>query len=159
THWVHETVGTNWRMTEMQAAIGRRQLAKLPQWIELRRRNARILDGMLAGVPGIAVGVPPAGFGHSYYKYTALLEPGRLRDGRSPQRVAEAVTAEGIPCQPTTFSEIYLEKAFADAGVAPAARLPNARRLSETALLFMVHPTLEERDLRDTGDAIVKVMR
>jgi hypothetical protein len=158
TRWVHESFGTNWRMTEMQAAIGRRQLQKLNQWVALRRHNARLLDAALAGVPGLAVNVPPADFGHAYYKYCVLLEPARLRPDWNLHRVVGAINAEGIPCQLTSFSEIYLEKAFVDHGLAPGARLPNAQRLSETSILFMVHPTLGERDIRDTADAIVKVM-
>ena len=159
TLWVHDSVGTNWRMTEVQAAIGRRQLQKLDQWVALRRRNARLIDAALAEVPGLAVHVPPPGFDHAYYKYCALLEPAHLRPDWSLQRVVQAINAEGIACQVTTFSEIYLERAFADQGLAPSSRLPNARRLSETGMLFMVHPTLTERDIRDTGDAIAKVMR
>ncbi len=156
--WVHESFGTNWRMTEMQAAIGRRQLKKLAQWLEVRRRNARLLDAALAGVPGLSVHVPGAGFGHAYYKYCACIEPARLRPGWNLDRIVEAINAEGIPCVAGTAGEIYLEKAFADRGLAPAERLPNARRLGETCIIFMVHPTLAERDIRDTADAVAKVM-
>jgi dTDP-4-amino-4,6-dideoxygalactose transaminase len=159
TQWVHETFGTNWRMTEVQAAIGRRQLRKLEQWVALRRRNARILDGLLAKLPGIVAHVPPPGFAHAYYKYCAFLEPQRLRAGWDLDRVVEAINAEGIACVAGSAGEIYLEKSFADRGFAPAARLANARRLAETGMIFMVHPTLGENDMRDTGDAIAKVMR
>jgi hypothetical protein len=157
--WVHESFGTNWRMTEMQAAIGRCQLKKLGEWLERRRRNARLLDAALAGVPGLTVHTPAPEFGHAYYKYCAFIEPDRLRSGWDLHRVVEAINAEGIACVAGSTGEIYLEKAFADNGLAPAARLPNARRLAETGMIFMVHPTLAERDIRDTGDAIVKVMR
>jgi len=157
-NWVHQSFGTNWRMTEMQAAIGRRQLKKLDQWLEARQRNARMLDSALAGVPGITAPVPPPGFGHAYYKYCAFIEPERLRDGWNLNRIVEAINAEGIPCMAGNAGEIYLEKAFSDSGLAPPARLPNARRLAETGIIFMVHPTLAERDIRDTADAIVKVI-
>jgi hypothetical protein len=157
-HWVHESFGTNWRMTEMQAAIGRRQLKKLAQWLEIRRRNARLLDAALSKVPGLMVHVPPTGFGHAYYKYSAFIEPARLRPGWDLHRVVDAINAEGIACVAGSTSEIYLEKAFADRGLTPAARLPGAQRLGETSMIFMVHPTLTERDIRDTADAIVKVM-
>jgi len=159
SRWVHESFGTNWRMTEMQAAIGRRQLTKLPHWLELRRRYARLLDAALAAVPGLTVQVPPPGFGHAYYKYCAFIEPARLRPGWDLYRIVEAINAEGIACVAGSAGEIYLETAFADRGLAPPARLPNAQRLGETGILFMVHPTLTERDIRDTADAIVKVMQ
>lgn len=157
-HWVHDSVGSNWRMTEMQAAIGRRQLGKLANWLELRRRNARLLDGALSGVQGIAVHTPPPAVKHAFYKYCIQIDPARLRAGWDVQRVAAAINSEGIPCQFTNFSEIYLEKAFVNRGLAPGARLPNAQRLSDTSLLFMVHPTLAARDIQDTADAVLKVM-
>jgi dTDP-4-amino-4,6-dideoxygalactose transaminase len=155
---VHEDFGSNWRMTEMQAAIGRCQLRKLPHWVELRRRNAALLDRALAGVRGIAAPAPPPGVGHAYYKYCAVVDPAALAPGWSVPRVADAINAEGIPCQQTGVSEIYLEKSFAAAGLAPAARLPGARRLAETGLLFVVHPTLSERDMNDAAEAIARVM-
>lgn len=158
-YWVHESFGTNWRMTEVQAAIGRRQLAKLPQWLERRRANARLLDEALARVPALRVHGAPDDFGHAYYKYTVFIEPARLRPGWHLNRIVEAINAEGIGCIAGVANEIYLEKAFTDRGLAPAGRLPNCQRLAESGIIFMVHPTLTERDIRDTADAIVKVMK
>jgi hypothetical protein len=158
-NWVHESIGTNWRMTEVQAAIGRRQLQKLDQWVALRRRNARLLDALLAKVPGLAAPVPPPDVGHAYYKYCAFLDPARLRAGWDLRRVVEAINAEGVACVAGRAAEIYMEKAFVDRGLAPASPLPNARRLAETGIFFMVHPTLAESDIRDTGNAIAKVMK
>ena len=113
----------------------------------------------MAGVFGLTVPVPPPGFGHAYYKYYAILEPERLRPGWDLFRVVEAINAEGIPCQASNISEIYCEKAFVDHGLAPVRPLPVAQRLAATGIIFMVHPTLTEPDIRDTADAILKVMR
>jgi dTDP-4-amino-4,6-dideoxygalactose transaminase len=130
----------------------------LPGWLDLRRRNARMMDAALAGVPGLRIHVPPEAYGHSYYKYYAFIEPERLVPGWTQQRIIDAINREGIPCIAGSCSEMYLEKAFTDAGIGPAARFPNARRLGETSLMFMVHPTLAERDVHDTCNAIAKVM-
>jgi dTDP-4-amino-4,6-dideoxygalactose transaminase len=154
--WLHESFGTNWRMTEMQAAIGRRQLAKLPAWLASRRRHAQLLAHELAGTPGLVVRPHPAG--HAFYKFYAFVDPGRLAPEWTRQRVIAAITAEGIPCAEGSCSEMYLEQAFVDAGLAPAAPLPVARELGETSLMFMVHPTMKERDVLDTAAAIRKVM-
>ncbi len=156
--WVHQSIGTNWRMTEMQAAIGRRQLKKLPKWLEIRRRNAQLLDTALAEVAGLTINVPPSGIAHAYYKYCAFIEPERLHGDWDANRIVEAINAEGVSCVASGVSEIYLEKAFADHGSAPPARLPNARKLAETGIIFMVHPTLSDDDIRDTAEAIIKVM-
>lgn len=157
--WAHESFGTNWRMTEMQAAIGRLQLAKLPGWVARRQHLAGILTDGLAALPGIRVTRPGPDIGHAYYKYYAFLEPERLRPDWNNNRIITAINAEGIPCIGGSCSEIYLEKAFIDTGLAPAARLPIAQRLGATSLSFLVHPTLNDSDMRDTCAAVAKVMR
>ena len=156
--WLHESFGSNWRMTEMQAALGRRQLSKLPKWTASRRRNASLMDAALAAVPGLRVHVPPAEFGHSYYKYYLFVEPSRLRRDWTRQRILDAIGAEGIPCAAGICPEIYLEKSFSERGLGPASRLPNAKKLGETSIMLMLHPTMTEDDIRDTCDAVIKVM-
>lgn len=157
--WLHESFGTNWRMTEMQAAIGRRQLLKLPAWLAARRRNAELLNTRLANVRGLELRVPHPDCGHAYYKYYVFVDPAQLRAEWTRERVVEALNAEGIPCISGGCSEIYLEAAFDDSGFRPAAPLPVARKLGETSLMFMVHPTMGRQDVLDTASAIRKVMQ
>ena len=157
--WLHESFGTNWRMTEMQAAIGRVQLRKLPGWVEKRRRNAGILTARFAQLPALRATVPPPEVGHAYYKYYTFVRPEALKDGWNRNRIMLAVQAEGIPCFVGSCSEIYREKAFQEAGLGPAARLPVAKELGETSLMFLVHPTLSEADMEDTASAVEKVLR
>ena len=154
--WLHESFGTNWRMTEMQAAIGRRQLKKLPTWLASRRRHAQLLMQELAATPGLAIRQPPAG--HAFYKFYAFVDPERLAADWTRQRIISAIVAEGIPCAEGGCSEMYLEQAFVDANLGPAAPLLVAREQGEASLMFMVHPTMSDRDLRDTASAIRKVM-
>ncbi len=158
-HWMHGSFGTNWRMTEMQAAIGRLALRRLPEWLRLRRRNAALLTRQLRGVAGLRLALPPDHVEHSYYKYYAFIEPERLRPGWSRDRILAALTAEGIPCGSGACPEIYLEKSFDGGSLRPFKRLPNARRLGETSLMLLVHPTLAEQDLLDTCTALKKVLR
>ena len=110
--WLHESFGTNWRMTEMQAVIGRIQLRKLPVWIERRRRNADILTKAFLNVPALRVTTPPDHISHAYYKYYVFLKPDMLKTGWDRKRIIVAINAEGIPCFTGSCSEIYLEKAF-----------------------------------------------
>ena len=156
--WLHESFGTNWRMTEMQAAIGRVQLRKLPHWLEQRRRNAAILTACFRDVPALRVSEPPDHIGHAYYKYYAFVRPERLRKGWNQGRIIAAIVAEGVPCFSGSCSEIYLEKAFEQNDLRPAKRLPTARELGETSLMFLVHPTLTEEDARATCRAVEAVL-
>ena len=114
--WLHESFGTNWRMTEMQAAIGRVQLRKLPQWLTLRRRNAAVLTDGFSRIPGLRLTIPPKEIEHAYYKYYVFVEPEALKSDWSRDRIMTALMDEGIPCNSGSCSEIYLEKAFRDRG-------------------------------------------
>lgn len=156
--WMHEDLGTNWRMTEMQAAIGRIALKRLPGWIEKRRQNAQILNEGLKQIPGIDVLIPEEQFGHSYYKYYAMIQPDSLQNGWNRDQVVKALQAEGIPCGSGSCSEIYLEKVFEKQGLQPAERRPVARDIGERSLMFMVHPTLGETEMQDIISALTKVM-
>jgi dTDP-4-amino-4,6-dideoxygalactose transaminase len=155
--WRHESFGTNWRLTEMQSALGRVLLRKLPQMVEKRRRLAATLTEGFSSMEALRVTVPPREIGHSYYKYYVFLRLEHLRSEWTRQRIIDAINAEGIPCFGGICSEIYLEKAFPES-MRPRGRLPVAKELSETALEFLVHPTLSESDMNDTVAAVAKVL-
>lgn len=157
--WLHESFGTNWRMTEMQSAIGRIQLRKLADWVAQRRRNAAVLTERFSRIPGLRVTSPSEEIGHAYYKYYVFVELEALRSGWTRDRIMDAVNAEGIPCFSGSCSEIYLEKAFDGLPSRPASRLKVACRLGETALMFQVHPTLGASDMNDIVAAVDKVMQ
>ena len=155
--WVHESLGTNWRMTEMQSAMGRVLLNKVLDRVGKRRRLAAILSEGFSKHPALRVTAPPAEVVHSYYKYGVFLRPERLKSDWSQVRVLEAINAEGIPCVSGSCSEVYLEKGFPEE-LRPKQSLKVARELGESGLTFLVHPTLTEDDMRDTCRAVEKVL-
>jgi hypothetical protein len=155
--WLHESFGTNWRLTEVQSAVGRVQLRKLPQWLSIRRKYAQNLTDEFVTLPGLRVTVPPKHIEHAYYKYYAFVRPETLRAEWSRDRIIEAVKAEGIPCFSGSCSEIYLEKAFPPEW-RPKKRLAVARELGETSLIFLVHPTLMPEQIVRTCEAVRQVM-
>jgi dTDP-4-amino-4,6-dideoxygalactose transaminase len=155
--WLHESFGTNWRLTEFQSALGRVLLRKVPRMVEVRRRNAGILTQGFLQHEALRVPQPPRHFGHSFYKYYAFVRPDKLRNGWTRDRILAAIVAEGIPCFTGSCSEIYLEKAFAPE-LRPAERLMVAKELGETSLMFLVHPTLSETEMHDTCRAVTKVL-
>jgi len=155
--WLHESFGTNWRLTEVQSAVGRIALRKLPGWLSIRRRYAQILTDEFTAIPGLRVTTPPKHIEHAYYKYYVFLRPEALRPGWTRDRIVEAIKAKGVPCFSGSCSEIYLEKAFPPEW-RPQQRLSVARELGETSLMFLVHPTLNEEDMRATCEAVREVM-
>jgi len=155
--WLHESFGTNWRLTEMQSALGRVLLRKLPQSVQARRKLAAILTERFSRIPALRVTIPPDEVDHSYYKYYVFLRREHLREGWDRKRIIRSILAEGVPCFEGSCSEIYLERAFPEA-MRPPERLPVAKELGETALMFLVHPTLTESDMHDCADAVEKVL-
>jgi dTDP-4-amino-4,6-dideoxygalactose transaminase len=159
--WLHDGFGTNWRMLEMQAVIGRRQLTKLAEWTRLRRRNAAAIEAACGEFPSLRVPTPPSaetGSRHAYYKCYVYTRPEGLKSGWSRDSVIEEITSAGVPCFHGSCSEVYLEKAFDGTKWRPRDRLPFARQLGETSLMFLVHPTLTESELRETCDVLRDVM-
>jgi len=132
-------------------------LRRLPESVQTRRRLAGLLNERFSQIPALRVTVPPDDSTHSYYKYYVFLRSEHLREDWTRQRIVDAISAEGVPCFVGSCSEIYLERAFPPE-LRPRERLPIAWELGETALMFLVHPTLSERDMHDTADAVEKVL-
>lgn len=156
--WLHESWGSNWRLTEPQSAIGRVQLRKLPTWTAARTLHAEIFQERLGGLDLLRVPKVPDHMAHAYYKLYGYLRPEALRDGWSRQRIIAEFEERRIPALSGTCSEIYLEKAFQIGDLAPKERLPVAKELGETSLMFLVHPTLTPEMVHRTADAIVEVL-
>lgn len=166
--WLHESFGSNWRMTEMQAAIGRIQLRKMDEWTEARHSNSSlILDECekheVFRVPSMNRSL----FSklednsykcvHAYYKLYVFIEPNKLSDSWDRDRFISEINSRGVPCYSGSCSEIYLEKAFESIFKNPPKRLPCAKLLGETSLMFLVHPTLDEREITKTCQVIGEV--
>ncbi|WP_430513853.1 DegT/DnrJ/EryC1/StrS family aminotransferase [Pannonibacter phragmitetus] len=144
--WLHESIGTNWRLTEAQSALGRIQLARMPDWHAARARNAAVIMEAARSNPLFRVPEIPNSVTHAWYKaYVFVNGDAALRD-----RVMAEISAQGVPCFSGSCSEIYREKAF---GGLPE-RLPVAQELGDTSLMFLVHPTLTEAELEKTAAAI-----
>ena len=155
--WLHHSFGTNGRMTEMQSAIGREQLMLLPSWTDIRRRHADRLAACFNQIDALRTPLPDSDTLHSYYKCYTFVRPEKLEINWDRDAILSAINAEGIPCFSGSCSEVYLEKAFAGTEMPPPQRLPVARELGETSLMFLVHPTITNADIEDTCAAVDKV--
>ncbi len=155
--WLTDTFGTNWRMTEFQAAIGRLQLQKLDGWLRARRENSAAMTEVFQKIPVVRVPLPEPVIGHACYKYYVYVEEKSLRPDWTRDRIVKELNELGVPCFTGSCSEIYLEKAFESIPTRPAERLPIAQELGETSLMFLVHPTITKEWLSETLDLIRSV--
>lgn len=156
--WLHESFGTNWRMTEMQGVIGRIQLTRMPGWWAARQRNAKAIWDTARQLPGLRVPEVPGDVEHAAYKCYVFVEPEKLGEGWDRDRIQEEIVAMGVPCFSGSCSEVYLEKAFDGTGWRPDERFPVARELGETSLMFLVHPTLTQSEIEKTCRVLTEVM-
>lgn len=140
--WLHESFGTNWRMLEMQAVIGRIQLKRMAEWTRVRTQNAHMLRGVLTAFDFIRQPEIPAHITHANYKFYAFVEPQKLKSGWTRDRILQELNDAGVPAMQGSCSEVYLEKAFDGASFKPVERLPVAKELGETSIMFLVHPTI-----------------
>lgn len=161
--WLHESFGTNWRMIEMQAAIGRIQLRRMTEWTTARARNAAMLGEAMvpfAGPDGV-VRLPTleeTGSLHAQYKYYAYVRPDRLAAGWDRDRVVAEIGARGVPCFQGSCSEVYLEKAFDGTSWRPGKPLAVAQELGATSLMWLVHPTLTAEQMQAASRATADVL-
>ncbi len=155
--WLHESFGTNWRMTEMQAAIGRIQLTRMTDWTAKRQAYAAQLDQAASDFDCVRLVEVPEYSEHAEYKHYMFIKPDYLAEGWDRDRIVNAIVERGVPCFQGSCSEVYLEKAFDNTPWRPEKRLPNAVELGETSIMFLVHPTLAEDEIAKTTQVMKEV--
>jgi dTDP-4-amino-4,6-dideoxygalactose transaminase len=156
--WVNESFGSNWRMIEIQAVLGRIQLRRMPQWNAQRAANAQRIAAACREQPLVRVPAVPGDVVHAYYRFYTFVRPQRLAAGWTRDRIVEEIVARGVPCFQGSCSEMYREKAFDGTGWRPRAPLPVAHELGETSLAFLVHPTLTDEQIERTCRVVKDVL-
>ena len=148
--------GSNMRMSEVQAAVGRSVLRKLPSWVETRRRHAHKLAEACEAA-GLRTPMPSTDFRHSFYRFHSYVRPNRLAEGWNRDRILMAMRDRGIPCMAGTCFEIYRESAF-PIEWKPTSPLKNAFELGQTSIAWLVHPTLSDEAIQYSCEVIRDVM-
>ena len=155
--WIHDSIGTNWRLTEMQSALGRYQLGQLNDWVAQRRANVHALNNALAGTKGIRLTIPDNSTFHAGYKYYFFVEPDCIKEGWNRDKIVAEIHASGVPCFTGTCPEIYREKGFSELyGDQPS--LPVAKTLGETSVMLNVHPGITPELITRCAEAVQGVM-
>lgn len=153
--WLHESFGTNWRITEMQSAIGRIQIQQMPEWFSTRNHYAQQILDTCQAFNFISVPVIPDYIAHAFYKCYVFVDPAQLASDWSRDIIINTLNEQGVPCFSGSCSEVYLEKAFDNKAFKPEKPLKNAQQLGETSLMFLVHPSLQQSEV----DKVCQVIR
>lgn len=156
--WLHESFGTNWRLTEMQSAVGLIQLSRMQKWTATRNKYAEKILGVLKQYPFIHVPEVPSHIGHAFYKCYAFVNLKQIGNKITRDEIIDLINEQGVPCYSGSCSEVYLEKAFDNKAFKPKERLKNAVELGETSLMFLVHPTLKEDEIEKTCNVIEQIL-
>jgi len=170
----HVTLGFNYRMGALNAAIGINQLDRLESMVEKRNKNASYLRERLSDVPEV---IPPKEFSHcknAYYKFVCRIDQEKVKVDL--MEFVEAIKAEGIPVTPRYPKPLPLQKVFREKcgygstdcpygcdkyGKEPAflnGIWPVAECVGKEAFVIQVHPTIEEEDFNDAVKAIKKII-
>lgn len=157
--WLHESFGTNWRLTEMQSAVGRLQLRKMAKWTETRLDYATQIWDTAQSLKGLRVPQVPAHILHAAYKCYVFVDESALVEGWNRDRIMNEIVGRGVPCFSGSCSEVYLEKAFDGTNFRPEVELPIAQELGHSSLMFLVHPTLTREEIQLTCETIRAVMK
>jgi dTDP-4-amino-4,6-dideoxygalactose transaminase len=156
--WLHESLGSNWRMLEIQSIVGRIQLGRMSEWQRLREENASTIMRAASTCPALRVPQIPNNVQHAWYKAYVFVRPDALKTGWTRDRIMGEIDAAGVPCYQGSCSEVYKEKLFDTAPGRPEKPMPVAARLGETSLMFLVHPTLTKSEVSKTADVLKHVM-
>jgi dTDP-4-amino-4,6-dideoxygalactose transaminase len=162
--WLHDSLGTNWRMTEIQGAIGRIQLTKMESWSATRNKYLAKIWNACSCIDALRVPkfkcLSCTGCNqenaciHGAYKCYVFLDNSKIHPEWSRLDIIDRINSAGVPCFVGSCSEVYLEKAFESLDCLPDNRLPVAKELGESALMFLIHPSLTNKDIDYTCQVI-----
>jgi dTDP-4-amino-4,6-dideoxygalactose transaminase len=156
--YIHQSFGTNFRMTEMQAAIGRIQLMKLPKWLGQRRANAACLAHEISALPGILVDKDEPYATSAYYKYYIRIDERSTPGKKTRSDIIAGLMRLGIQCGSGSCPDMSQERAFHGRIPRRDGNLKNARALGATTIMFPVDHLLDEGDMLTIADALKKVV-
>tara|TARA_B100000579_G_scaffold352723_1_gene307211 strand:+ start:31548 stop:32720 length:1173 start_codon:yes stop_codon:yes gene_type:complete len=157
--WLHESFGTNYRMTEIQSGIGRYQLSQLKKWNKIRTNNAGILANSLQEISSVHVPLPPKNIKHAWYKFYLHIDKESFLEDWSRDRIVDEISKKGFPIFTGSCSEIYMENCFKSANLRPDNRLPVAQELGEISIMLLVHPTIKEEKMHQYADLVKSYLK
>ena len=155
--FVHDGMGTNYRMTEMQAGIGLYQLKKLDKWINKRFSILKYFWSKAKKIKGIYIPPLPKNIIHSAYRIYIFIDKKKLKKNINVKEIIKKINYYGIPCSTGACSEIYRETVFKKYFKKPFKRLKNAKLSTDTSIIFFVNPFTKRKEIDFTIKVLKKV--
>jgi perosamine synthetase len=145
-------IGHNYRMPEMQAAIGCVQLEKLPRFLAKRRENAKRLTAILRKADRLQVPKEPKGYKHSWYLYTV-----RFKDAKRKERdrIVEELRRKGIGAGVYYVNPVHLMPYYRNLG---KHRLPETEKASKQVFSLPVHPSVTAEQIGFIGETVLRLL-
>jgi dTDP-4-amino-4,6-dideoxygalactose transaminase len=153
-YWVSR-IGNNYHMTELAAAIGVAQLRKLPEFLEKRRGNSKVMTEQL-GVSGkLALPNEPDGLRHAWYLYTV-----RLRGANAGRRnkIVEKIRNKNIEATVYYETPVHLLPLYREVSGSKRGMLPETERAARQVFSIPVHPGLPPEDASYVADTVKKIV-
>lgn len=145
---VHAVLGSNWRMSELHAAVGIAHLERLGDIIEERRALTAWYDERLDGLRGLRVYHPPAGVRGNYYKYVAV-----LNEGIDRERLRRRLRDRGVALSGGVYDTLVPEQPYF-AGRSDGRRYPRAELFARRHVCLPLFNGMTERQQRAVADAL-----
>lgn len=156
--WLYDMVelGYNYRLSDIQCALGLSQLAKLPQWVARRREIARRYDAALEDLPAIQPLRVSADVGHGYHLYVVQVDCDLLTVGRG--QVFAALRAENIGVN-VHYLPVHLHPYYRQRFATRAGMCPKAEAAYENIISLPMFPAMSDGDVDDTVAALRKIVK
>jgi perosamine synthetase len=153
-YWVSR-IGNNYHMTELAAAMGVTQLRKLPEFLEKRRQNARILTEQLGSSGKLALPTEPEGTKHAWYLYTV-----RLRGANAGRRnkIVEKIRDKNIEAAIYYETPLHLLPLYKEVAGVRKGSLPETERTARQVFSLPIHAGLRSEEMSYVGDTVKRIV-
>lgn len=148
----HDILGYNFRMTDMQAAIGREQLKKLDKSNRKRIANALYLNSLLKNIKGLILPKISPDTKHVFHQYTIILDEDYPLDR---EKLAKVLTVKGIGYGIFYPIPIHKQKELLDMGL--CYNLPKAEALSKKVISLPIHPNVTKENLKYIAKILIEL--
>ena len=155
--FVHDSIGLNYRLTEMQSAVGIIQIKKLSKWQIIRNRNAEIYINAFKDLKIVSTPVLPHNYIHAWYKLYLTLNPDFIKPNTSREEIINKINKENIFCTFGSCGSIFNENAFSSLKV-DTSNIHNSVFLENNSLILEVHPTIPKKVLLGRAKKVKNIL-